>query len=401
MHNYPMESYMKRWLLFMALSALLVPRSFFAQASVSGKVILGSTKQPVKADWVTLIKSGQGLQTLQQLDNVSEYAFKDIPLNPMAPYLIRASYKGILYTQNVMINENKPYIADVSVAGVSDQWRDIDVRVPHMIVARTDDKLEIEQTFEITNNGANTFNPKDTNVPSFLFKLPDGVKLEAVTTSFDKSMPIPASVVNYKDKQGIIFPLRPGTTQIQITASAPYASPSLTWAQPMYYDVSEFRIFVTPKDIEVSGENFQHIHDEQLEANNFSITAATNLKSGSTIGISFKGGSARGGAPQEDDHPIDAAANEIQRNVFFLAPLLMSFLLFALYIALNRKHQSDGGGAQQKAHWMAEQEKLIASIARLDDEYAENSDNSEYVDRRRDLKHQLRDVSKRIQRAGA
>lgn len=396
------------------LSFLLL--TWFAQtaaaqngASVVGKVYDKTINQKVKADWVVLVKTGQGLETVKQFDKVSEYEFTAIPPVANAPYLLRASYKGVVYTQNLMIQENKLYHVDLVVYEATDKWQNISVRIPHMIILRNANQIEVQQTFEINNTGQAAYNVPDATKPTFRFKLPEGTQLQNALTSHNQSMPIGAGTFAYQDGMGINMPIRPGITQIQVTYTADYSANKFDLNSIWYYDISECNIFVSPKDIEVLSDKVSHVHDERMEANNFSVYTAANIKANTPLSMKLSGGSASRpqGEEQGNDEHVAASENEIQKKSFVWIFLMLGILSLAVYFGLTRKlpakpYQPQTAvqkkqNKQQKSEFIRKRDTLAQQIAELDDSYSANKiDTSTYKKRRDDLKLQLRNAAEAV-----
>lgn len=383
-----------------ALSLVFFSMGINAQtgATVSGKVYDKTINQKVKADWVVLVKTGQGLETVKQFDNAADYEFTGVPVLPNAPYLLRASYKGVVYTQNLMIQENKRYNVDLVVYEATSLWQNISVRIPHMVIINEDNRLEIQETFEINNSGQSAYHVSDAAKPTFRFKLPEGTQLQNVMTSHNQSMPLAAIAFAFQDGMGINMPLRPGTTQIQLTYTADYSANAAELNFRWYYDIQECNLFLSPKDIQVVSERVNHVHDEKLEANNFSVYTVTGIKADEPIRLTLSGGTVR---PHEhNDNTVAASENMIQQKVFLWIFLMLSVLSFALFFGINRKtavkaYQPKNGASkkinkQQKNDLIKRRDSLALQIAQLDDTFSENKiDSDAYQKRRRDLKMQL------------
>lgn len=371
-------------------------------AAVTGKVYDKTINQKVKADWVVLVKTGQGLETFKQLDKVADYEFTSVPLNANAPYLLRASYKGVVYTQNLMIQENKKYNVDLVVYEASNKWQNLTVRIPHMIMVRSENMIEVQQTYEINNTGVTAYHISDASKPTFRFKIPEGAQFQNALTSHNQSAPIGATAFAYQDGMGVNFPLRPGITQIQLTYTADYSAQKLDLSSFWYYDIAECNIFVSPKDIQVNSDKLSHVHDERMEANNFSIYTASGIKANEAFKLELSGGSAR----KQDDHDhgnnetIAASENLIQKKSFIWIFLMFSILSLALFFGLNKKaavksyqppSEHKKQNKQQKSELTKKRDNLAQQIAMLDDNFSENKiEEAAYNKRRNELKIELR-----------
>ncbi|NUM80562.1 hypothetical protein HUU42_07110 [bacterium] len=361
-------------------------------ATITGNVINGTTGKKIKADWVVLVKSGQGLTTVQQLDNVSEYNFAGVEPNPSAPYLVRASYQGVVYTTNVMVTGAVTLNEDVKVYESSSKWGNISVRVPHLIVVREGNVLQIEETFEISNLGTTTFNQKDSKVPTFRFNAPIGAQIINVSTSVNRSMPISQNYFEFEDGYGVNLPLRPGMTQIQVAYTLDYQRGSAELTHQWYYDVTECNAFLLPVDLQITADGFTKIDDKQMEDNGFIIYAAKTIKAGTALKMQLAGGSV---VDRHQDSKIEAKGNALQEAVWVILPMMLAVLLFGLYWGISKKttqpvyHEKKGSNRDLKR----QKEQLIQTLARLDDDFERSgTDKKTYEKKRIELKSQLHDV---------
>ena len=367
-------------------------------SSITGKVFDKTTGQKVKADWVVLVKTGQGLETIKQFEKVSDYEFTNVPILANAPYLLRASYKGVVYTQNLMIQENKKYNVDLIVYEATEKWQNISVRIPHMVILRNDDQIEVQLTYEINNTGQMAYVSQDASKPTFRFKIPEDTRLQNVLTSSNQSMPIAATPFTYQDGMGLNMPLRPGTSQIQLTFTGDYSLNTIILNTQWYYDIDECNIFVSPKDIQVSSDKLTHVHDDRMEANNFSVYTAGGIKANTVLTMTLSGGSSR--QTEQENGTITATDNIIQKKSFVWIFLMLSILSFVLFYGLNRKtapkpYPLTGSqkkqNKQQRNDTIKKRDSLAQQIANLDDTFTENKiDEAAYQRRRDDLKSQLR-----------
>jgi len=359
------------------LGGLGIVNALAQTASISGKIENGTTSKPAVAEWVTLVVAGQGgMQTLQQFEKVSKYEFPNLKPQQGIPYLIRASYKGVVYTKATMVVEAKRYESNVSVYETTDKWTDINVRVPHIVLARDEDVLQVEQTFEINNSGKFTFQISDQAKPTFRFQLPAGAQIKSLTTSLNSNMPITQSHFKFEDGEGINYSLLPGTTQIQVTYAVGYPD-RIDFASKWYYNIAECNVFITPPDVTVKSERFKKIEDRQMAEHNFIIYSATNIKAGESPTLSLSGGSSI--KKEEEEGSIKAVENAVQKVVWVVLPFLIGCLLIILYWSVTRTGASRA--VEQK-------EQLLREIAELDDRQA-NETIPDYEQKRKKLKKEL------------
>lgn len=361
-------------------------------ATITGDVINGTTGKKIKADWVVLVKSGQGLTTVKQLDNVSDYNFTGIEPNPNAPYLVRASFQGIVYTTNVMVTSAVTLNENVKVYESSTKWANISIRVPHLIAVREGNVLQIEETFEISNNGTATYNQKDQKIPTFRFNAPKDAQIINVSTSVNRSMPITQNYFAFEEGYGVNLPLRPGVTQIQVAYALDYTNGNAEMSHQWYYDVTECNAFLSPVDLQVTTDGFTKIDDKQMEGNGFIIYSAKSIKAGTALKMQISGGSV---VDRHQDSKIEAKENALQTAVWVILPMALAVLLFGLYWGISKKavqpayHEKKGSNRDLKR----QKEQLIQTLAKLDDDFERSGkDKKNYEKKRIELKSQLHDI---------
>ncbi len=392
------------------LFQLFLSTAAFAQqgATISGEITNATTGGSVKADWIVLVQTGAGLTTLQQVEQVSRYEFTGVPVVADAPYLVRAMFQGVLYTQTIMVQDSKPYVVDLTVYNSTSGWADISVRIPHLIVVKDGPHLEVQETFEIQNSGKLTYHLKDDKTATFRFRVPAGATLGQVMTSHNRSMPVAGVVLEHGDEKGVNFPLRPGISQIQITYTLEYVGAGTVIRNRWYYDIAECNIFVSPADMRLLSDRFHRHEDAQLAASDFAVYAASSIVADEEVSIELTGGSETRGSSGQDQ--VVAHPSRIQNMVWVLIPSLLAVCMLALYVGLQKR--VTGGSAerapttskaevrrsqQQRKDLAHQQEMLAGRIAQLDDRYeAQQMERTDYEQQRSDLKRQLLGVTRAL-----
>lgn len=392
---------MKAMTLLVTFAVILYSQSLTAQATIYGKVYNYTTNQKVNADWIVLAKTGQGLETTAQFENASEYRFENVAPAP-SPYLVRVSYGDVIYSQTLQVPESREYQVDVIVYESTAKWENMIVRVPHMIVVRNGNQLNVEQTYEITNQGRKTYHAKDHKLSTFEFKLPDKVTFRGVMTSYNGSIPLQAVAMDVNGNKGVNVDLKPGTTQVQVTYSADYSSATASLDFETATDLTEFNVFVTPHDVSIAAARFTAMNDEEMKANNFAVYRATNVRRGESLAMTLMGGSSRQAEHNHDDGgSIVAAENAVQAKAFGWIALFLSLLCLLLFFGVQKKknlpaYQAKEKGKPSKAKrndLTKERDRLAAKIADLDDAFSNRDlDEKTYHKQRAPLKTELRRV---------
>lgn len=393
------------------VAALWVAGALHAQttASISGRIINEATKKPARAEWVVLAKTGQGLETVRQLENVSEYSFADVPLLSGSPYLVRAYYDGVVYTQNVLVQEGKPYVVNLSVYPSTDRWASLSVRIPHLIIVRNGPQLEVQQTFEIFNSGSTTYNLPSERQPTFRFDVPGGARVSQVMTSYNRSLPVMTASFDHQGAHAVNVPFRPGSTQIQLTYVADYSEAGFVFSSKFFHDIDECFVFVSPADVGVASDRLVQQQDAQLAANDFAVYKVDRLTANSVLSFTMTGGTTTQRESHGDHGQVVAFPSRIQSRIWVILPALLGVFLLVLFFALQKSNSGAGipkNTRIKKAHAKGDghdliqtREKLVTRIAELDDRFVRKEiEPKDYEKTRSDLKSELMRVARSIEK---
>ncbi len=356
---------------FVFVMMLMTGAAFAQKARLTGNVVNGTTGKTVVIERLSLMKPGQfGMELVKSLDNVSRFTFEDIEPVAGIPLVLRGNHQGVSYSLNVPITEAKAYSANLTVYETSKTWDKVHVRVPHMIIVREGTHLQIEQTLEFHNNGNTTFNGDSLRV-----SIPEAAHNTRMTTSYEDGLSLPALAALNGRQYAVLLPLRPGRSRIQLSYEVNYDNLSVQLSQPWSYDIEDMNIFVSPRDIAVTGSGLAEVADEELARNNFAVFQKSGLRAGESLEIHLSGGSAR---VRQDITDVLAEDNDIQQMIWIILPLCLALLSFTVYFGLSK-------GTAQRA-------RLIREIAALDDSYAQKGIQDDlYRQKRLSLKKELRE----------
>jgi hypothetical protein len=199
---------------------LLVSVSALGLAQVSGTVTNRTTGQPSVGDTVTLLNLEQNMQQTAEgkTDAQGKYA---LTVPGGVQYLLRVVHEGAGYFQAVPAGtthvDMDVYNASAQVAGVATEVL--------MLRAQTDAggaNLEVTEDFVIQNASkpAMTQYSKEP----FNISLPAGAVMESTAAKAPNGMPtaVETHPLAQKGMYTVIFPIRPGETQIEVAYHLPY-----------------------------------------------------------------------------------------------------------------------------------------------------------------------------------
>jgi hypothetical protein len=309
-----------------SLSALLMLSSVAAMAAtITGTVTNRTTGRPAAGDTVTLLQQGMTELAHGTTNAKGEFSI-DAPAN--GPYLLRVTQDGAAYYQSA--TEGQPVNVDVysvgaHVAGVTTEVL--------MLRAQTDAggaTLNVTEDFVVKN----VSKPAMTQYSKAPFDvyLPAGAVVEATAAKGPNGMPTAEDLVPQQEKglYSVMFPIKPGETQIEIAYHVPYTG-SLKMGLKLAGQTDMFAVSL-PKSM-----SFTAASDGQFIPANGDTSASTylvrNVKAGQLVSFSIGGsgqlprdtqgsdqgaqpGSAAGGAAgaPADDAPGKGLGNPLDPN---------------------------------------------------------------------------------------
>ncbi|MGD0647379.1 MAG: carboxypeptidase-like regulatory domain-containing protein [Acidobacteriaceae bacterium] len=204
--------------IFRSLSALLMLLPVAAMAAtITGTVTNRTTNRPSAGDSVTLLQ--QGMTELAQATTDAKGQFS---LNAPAagPFLLRVTHDQAAYYEAA--TEGQPVLVDVYSAGAHVAGVTTEVL---MLRAQTDPSgavLNVTEDF-VVKNASNPAMTQFSKAP-FNVYLPAGAVVEATAAKGPNGMPTAEELTPQGEKglYSVMFPIKPGETQIEIAYHLPY-----------------------------------------------------------------------------------------------------------------------------------------------------------------------------------
>ncbi|MEE9268834.1 MAG: carboxypeptidase-like regulatory domain-containing protein [Candidatus Krumholzibacteria bacterium] len=337
---------------------------------IHGRVVNGTTDQPVTDATITVVNPSGGMLVEKEVkvrDAAGNFVVENLDgSNPV--YLLRVSYEGVNYTEMVQFDGRDPYTLEISVYEPMTSWENVHVSVPHFIVMRSQDTLSVNKFYEITNHSS----PPRTLTSPFPFYVPqDRISLNSCTVM---SLGIPLSRTPAPtDEAGfysVAYPFKPGGTQLSVSMDLPYHGETYTYNEPLKYDIDELVILVSDPTLQVTrgGQPVERTEDMR----GFASYRMAGLESGSTLSLTFTGGSAVAGGFTGDSgggggvpagHGIIIVPNETQ-GVSIALMVVLGFVLVGLLAFIAGRPKS---AEMEQEALLAHREILLDQLARLDD----------------------------------
>ncbi len=270
--------------------ALMIPASllFFYLATpafagtVTGTVHNGTTGKPAAGVEMILIQLQGTMQPVAntKTDADGHYRF-DNPGLGAGPMLIRAVYRGVNYHEPATPDKTT---VDVEVFEPTDKPSAFAVTVHAIIFQPTGSDLTVTEEYNISNK---------TNPPlayyradgSFIFSLPEGAQLTNISAVGSSGMPVVQSPVDKGENQkAIVFPFRPGDSQVSLSYKVPYPSNQASLHFASKYAVEHLGLFAPPS-VQVSGGGFI----ASGQAQGFSAYTRDSVAANTPVTVSISG----------------------------------------------------------------------------------------------------------------
>ncbi len=320
----------------MKLAALLLFFAASMAAAVEGVVMNQTTGQPQPGATVTLIRIGQGMETLGSVKADAQGHFLiDKELSAASPHLLQAGYQGVTY--NKMIPPGTPSTGlRLFVFEASAKKGEAKVVQDMVLMEPSGTDVGINETVVFSNDGKTTFmDPNGT----FRFYLPPeaGGKVK-IQVAGPGGMPIsrPAEKTKVPNVYSVNYAVKPGETRFDLAYTLPIASPGVLEGK-MMNGGGPLRI-VAPKGVTLTGDKLKSLGTEpRTQASIYEVE-------GDQYKVQFTGtGSLRAAAEaantdqQQSDQPqVEARKPRIYDRLIPMLGLMSLILVFG-FLLLYRK----------------------------------------------------------------
>ena len=287
------------------LAVMLALAAFGSAQTLTGTVSNGTNNKPAVGDEVILINLANGMDVAAntRADSAGKFSFtlKD---GAGGPHLIRAVHQGVTYHQIAPPGTNS---VEVKVYDVAKSVEGIQVTADVMRFQADNTSLQGIRLFAVNN--ASSPAKTQMNDHNFEFYLPAGAKIEQAQAKAPNGQPIAADVAPQaeKNRYAVVFPLRPGETQIQIEYTIPYSGELKI--DPKLVIGAEHMVVVLPKTIQFAAENasaFQSMQDPNQA--DTTVEVVQRAQPGQKLAFTIKGT----GTINESSQQVAAGASQGQ-----------------------------------------------------------------------------------------
>lgn len=219
-------------------------------AAVDGVITNQTTGKPQAGVSVSLVKLGQGMDTVGTVKSAADGKFHfDGTPDAAAPYLVQAIYQGVHYNKVLPPGAPRTSVA-VDVFDSSAKVPEAKILAHMILLQPSEQALNVSESIEYQNTGHLAFN--DEKNGTVRFYLPPETKGQVqVSISAPGGMPIqrPAEKTNAPNVYTVKYPVKPGDTRFDIG----YVLPAAKEFTGKSISGEKIRI-VVPKGVKVQGE---------------------------------------------------------------------------------------------------------------------------------------------------
>ena len=265
--------------------AFLFSSALTQAESLSGTVTNGTTNKPAAGDDVVLIKLAQGMEEAARTKTDAQGKFSFKIEDSGGPHLIRVIHQGVTYHRMA-----PPGTASVE-AQVFDAAKKLDgikAVADLMYLQAGQGQLGINRLFAVDNNSK----PPRTqmNDQNFEFFIPEDAQIDSAQAQtaggqWVESAPVPQT---QKGRYAFVFPLRPGTTQFQLSYHLAYNGSAKVDPRPLY--PLQHLVVILPQSIQFSPVQAGLYQDKQPPDQPKGIAkVAANTQPGQSLAFDISG----------------------------------------------------------------------------------------------------------------
>jgi len=256
--------------------------------TISGQVINATTGQPQGDLQVALrvFENNTETETYRtQTDSEGNYSFSNLLTEHSMVYFVEGRYEGVSYVSEagVFVPDQNETTLNLDVHDTTTSDEAISLSRIHYLIGFSPNGVQAVQLFLIRNNGDKTYIGQ--NGQTFAFALPEAAT--DVTFQDDFGNRFTKTAEGYVDSE----PVLPGEDGSAIAAiyNIPYQGDSVSIAVPIPADVATFNVLMQDRGVEVNSDQLQFVENRQVQADQYSIFAASDLHQGETLTFELTG----------------------------------------------------------------------------------------------------------------
>jgi hypothetical protein len=342
--------------LLMGLICLFSPLTCFAQSTITGRVINGTTNLPAPNQKVELLTLGEGMKTAAEAQTGSDgsFTFAAVETTAQTPHLLlRVIYQGVNYNLSVASHQEMDKPLTLTIYETTQKLDEIKVSLPVMLAQASGNALYVHQQYLVENNTA----PKKTLVnpyATFLFDTPPPKTINDLNVSVVGLAGIPLPQIPTPRKEGgylITYPMKPGVNEVRVSYQVKSTTNQRELRHRLFQGSEATQVLIMPPDLQVRGEGLQPAgKDSRTQA---AIYRVTSIAKGGFLDLKIVGDAPEVSASDEHNHGGEGGEDQVRvvrlpNTVFQKKEVILgafaAFFVIAILYALRQR-----GKAVQKA----------------------------------------------------
>ncbi len=355
------------------ICGLVAPALLRAQSRIEGKVINGTTGQPVASQELRLLRPRGGMQQVAgaSTDAEGRFVFDKLQNEAGAFYLISTSFDGVDY------NEPAQFDSPIKITVYAATRSDPGLRVDLLRVAAqpAGNRVRVQEQFTIQNSSRP---PRAFATPegTFSFRLPSQITEPSVAVTGIMNMELPQTADKGKSpgEFSLRYPMKPGATIVTLQYETDYDPAGFVLTSQLPYPVDRAELYVAPATLSVDSKIFKAAG---VDAKNGIATfqaGAVPRDVSIEARLSGQGGAAaRQAEAAQPEGQVTTAPNSMTKLGWPLLGCFLLLLLWALGVRVAKEwprlaEQNPAGTAQKELS--SKVEGLLNSLADLDELFA-------------------------------
>jgi len=319
-----------------ALCAGLAAPPAHGQERITGRVLNGTTHQPVANQLVQLLVPRGGMQQVAAATSDASGGFSlDAQGSAGAPIaMVQAVYQDVNYRVRATPGES----TELTVYENTHTAPALRIPSARILVQAEGQRLRVQELFAIENASQ----PPRTYLSSdgtFLFHLGQGAQNPQAAIIGEMNMPIPQGILDGKSpgELAINYSLHPGITAILVAYEADYSSGQFTLQDQVDFPIAQAELHVVPSGLSVDSSLFKSAGVDA--ANDAQKFAAEGVASGTVLEARLSGEAAPSTAAASggSEGDIQTTANPLSRLGVPLLACVLLVLLWALGMRFSKE----------------------------------------------------------------
>ncbi len=382
----------------LVLFICLSPAAYAQGGVVEGQVVNGTAGMAaVQGDLPVrlYIYSGYALKETRQAttDAQGAFRFEGVPTGSGWAAIASVEYAGVEYEGTLLdLSTGTDFNSDLTVYETTTDSSALAVDRSHLIIEMGVGQLEVTELVILANSGDRTYVGSEEVVPNRLATARLALPTGATDVSFSSEQLASAMV---RTGEGFVDtrPVVPGQQQYVLSYALPCEGSSYNLVKPIVYPTAAIDVLVDAPRAEVNARALVRLGTREAEGRSYQHLGGSDLAAGADVTIRFSGlgtpSTAQAGR-QGSAAPTGLAGGRWWLN---LVPLLAVAALVPIVVVGLRRRAAEVWplpGQQTGAAVVAERDRMLATLADLDERYeAGQVEEAAYRKQRQAVKDEL------------